>query len=112
MSYKQFIAELEDDILPGEAERRYFRFFHSTRMLFCSVICVELSQVCTSRLYFPFLCISFGCQITVCMCSLSLLLGLQFLTVKTAPVSHIVEASVSYSYLILHKIFVSYAFAC
>jgi hypothetical protein len=23
MSYKQFIAELEDDILPGEAERRY-----------------------------------------------------------------------------------------
>jgi hypothetical protein len=47
MSYKQFIAELEDDILPGEAERRYIHFFHSTRMLFCSVICVELSQVCT-----------------------------------------------------------------
>lgn len=23
MSYKQFIVELEDDILPGEAERRY-----------------------------------------------------------------------------------------
>lgn len=23
MSYKQFIQELEDDILPGEAERRY-----------------------------------------------------------------------------------------
>jgi hypothetical protein len=47
MSYKQFIAELEDDILPGEAERRYIHFFHSTRMLFCRVICVELSQVCT-----------------------------------------------------------------
>lgn len=26
MSYKQFIQELEDDILPAEAERRYVPF--------------------------------------------------------------------------------------
>jgi hypothetical protein len=35
MSYKQFIAELEDDILPGEAERRYV----CSSPLRCNFVC-------------------------------------------------------------------------
>jgi hypothetical protein len=35
MSYKQFIAELEDDILPGEAERRYV----CSSPLSCNFVC-------------------------------------------------------------------------
>lgn len=31
MSYKQFIQELEDDILPAEAERRYVPIFQQKR---------------------------------------------------------------------------------
>lgn len=43
MSYKQFIQELEDDVLPSEAERRFikdtllnvrFAFLHSSVLLF------------------------------------------------------------------------------
>lgn len=29
MTYKQFIQELEDDVLPGEAERRYMFLTHA-----------------------------------------------------------------------------------
>ena len=51
MTYKQFIAELEDDILPAEAERRYqvYPFVHTfiqdlflTATLSRSEICADL----------------------------------------------------------------------
>lgn len=39
MSYKQFIQELEDDILPAEAERRYGS--RVVEMLQSSIVCLN-----------------------------------------------------------------------
>ena len=37
MSYKQFIQELEDDVLPSEAERRYIIMGICAESLFCLI---------------------------------------------------------------------------
>ena len=55
MSYKQFIQELEDDILPAEAERRYVplqNFFLKKSKNFKEIL--WLICCCLDGLYNPF----------------------------------------------------------
>ena len=49
MSYKQFIVELEDDVLPAEAERRLMNIFKfiSFSSFKCFILpCYEVGYIC------------------------------------------------------------------
>lgn len=54
MTYKQFIGELEDDILPAEAERRYVWYLEGPQ-------CVGVASSASGVFYLIVLLVLLGC---------------------------------------------------